>query len=86
MKFELSLHSYSPKVEMFQQVANDRGVQHMDCQAVIEYNGQLSCEVPQIQDKSEDITMNEHDHKYLHWDEGQAPIVILYGQIGSKST
>ena len=68
---------------MFQQIANDRGVQNMDCEAVIEFNGKLSCKIPEIGEKSE-LVLNEHDHRFLHWDE-KAPMLILYGEIGTKS-
>ena len=56
----------------------------MNCPAVIEFNGKLSCTVPEIKGSSDQVDLNEHDHKYLHWDDS-APQVILYGKIGSKS-
>ena len=42
MKFSLALHVYSPKVEMFQQIALVRGVPE-DCEAVADVNGELTC-------------------------------------------
>jgi len=48
LKFSLSLRSMSPKIEMFQQVAIDRGVNKLGCPAVIEYHGKLSCTLPDV--------------------------------------
>lgn len=38
----------SPKIEMFQQVAIDRGVDKLGCAAVMEYRGTLSCSLPDV--------------------------------------
>ena len=73
---------------MYQQIAKDRGVQKLNCDAVIDYNGNLLCEIPKIGENSEksvDLTEIEDDHRYLHFDEENAVAsVILYGKIGDK--
>ena len=87
LKFELALRSHSPKIEMFQQIAKDRGVNKMPCKNVIDYNGQLSCEIKdEIPAKDADIEMTEieNDHRYVHWDPEADKTVILYGKIGSR--
>ena len=47
LKFELSLHTNSPKVEMFQQIARDRGVHLLGCDTVVDIDGELSCDLPE---------------------------------------
>lgn len=44
MRFSLGLHVYSPKIEMFQQIAMVQGVPQQKCEAVIEVNGKLTCD------------------------------------------
>ena len=87
LKFELALRSHSPKIEMFQQIAKDRGVNKMPCENVIDYNGKLSCEIKdEIQKDQPTIEMTEieNDHRYVHWDPEADKTVILYGKIGSR--
>lgn len=48
MKFSLGLHVYSPKIEMFQQIAMVKGVQNKDCDVVAEVNGILECDRTKI--------------------------------------
>ena len=47
LKFELALHTNSPKIEMFQQIASDQGVHKLNCETVIDFNGKLSCDFTQ---------------------------------------
>ena len=86
MKFELALRSNSPKIEMFQQIAKDRGVHQLQCDEVIDYNGVLSCDFPKDAPKtSEQKTIEiEHDHRYVHWDDSAENSVILYANVGTK--
>jgi UDP-glucose:glycoprotein glucosyltransferase len=44
MRFSLGLHVYSPKIEMFQQIAMVQGVPKQKCEAVAEVNGKLTCD------------------------------------------
>lgn len=44
MKFSLGLHVYSPKLEMFQQIAMVQGVPEQKCETVAEINGKLTCD------------------------------------------
>lgn len=48
MKFSLGLHVYSPKIEMFQQIAMVQEVPKQNCEAVVEINGKLECDPSQI--------------------------------------
>lgn len=107
MKFSLSLHVYSPKVEMFQQIALVRGIQE-ECEAVADVNGELTCDPEQVASllKASKRYINYHyhinvqvlkicnfrnaeihklDHKYPGTTAEDKPVVILYGEIGTKS-
>ncbi|XP_014254817.1 UDP-glucose:glycoprotein glucosyltransferase [Cimex lectularius] len=86
MKFSLSLHVYSPRVEMFCQIAKEKGVV---CPAAVELGGELYCDYDEFQNaltegvKSSNVTSNliRLDHKFLKGDKG--PLTILYGEIGT---
>ena len=90
LKFELALRAHSPKVEMFRQIAKDRGIYAKNCDAVIEFNGKLFCDIPsefKVNGELLEVVEVEDDHRFLHfWDdeEQNIPIVILYGKIGCK--
>jgi UDP-glucose:glycoprotein glucosyltransferase len=43
LKLALSLHIYSPKVEMYSQMAIERGVSALSCPAVADVGGKLTC-------------------------------------------
>lgn len=45
LKFSLSMHIYSPRIEMYAQMAADRGVQ---CSTTVDINGELVCSVDQL--------------------------------------
>jgi hypothetical protein len=54
LKFALSLRYYSPRIEMFRQVAADRGVPAFaaaspGCTSVVDVNSRLSCDVAALQ-------------------------------------
>ena len=73
LQLSLSLRIYSPKLEMFRQIALERGVQATetkDCSFVVDVNGELSCEVDRLlelvkaaTDKPKPITYNI-DHQF----------------------
>lgn len=46
LKLGLSLHVYSPKVEMFEQIANERDLP--PCPAVADVGGKLTCNVEEM--------------------------------------
>lgn len=43
LKLALSLHIFSPKIEMFGQVASECGVPESRCPSAIHFNGRLFC-------------------------------------------
>lgn len=53
LKLSLSLHIYSPKVQMFQQIASE---QHLPtCQCVADVGGQVSCDLKEIKSLIEKV-------------------------------
>lgn len=45
LKFSLSMHIYSPRIEMYAQMAADRGLQ---CSTSVEIDGELVCSVEEL--------------------------------------
>lgn len=49
LKLGLSMRAYSPKIEMFQQIALDRELLSSDeCGAVADVNGELTCDIKEM--------------------------------------
>lgn len=87
MKFALSLRIHSPTIEMFQQVGIDRGVSNLDCDAVIDYGGKLTCHFPGVtsdDEKQEAPQLLKQDHLDPRV-EKEAAVAILYAQAGTKN-
>ncbi|BES97993.1 udp-glucose glycoprotein [Nesidiocoris tenuis] len=87
LKFALSLHVYSPRVEMFCQIASQK---QLTCPVAAYVNGAFECDLLLLQDAvkeaqnnplSDNVEVLRLDHKYPGSDTG--PLVILYGELGS---
>ncbi|XP_066143458.1 UDP-glucose:glycoprotein glucosyltransferase [Euwallacea fornicatus] len=89
LKLSLSLHIYSPKVQMFQQIASEQNLPA--CQCIADVGGQFSCDLGEIKDliekpsilNSKNTELFNVDHHYP----GSANIslsVILYGELGTQ--
>ena len=85
MKLSLSLRTHSPRIEMFQQIAKDRGVEGAKCGKgyVVDFGGELHCDVGRIDfekkgDSGPGPQLFNTDHVYPHEKES-APVAILYG-------
>lgn len=89
MRFSLGLHVYSPKIEMFQQIAMVQGVPEQKCEAVAAVNGKLTCDPSLIKtllnEKPKSPELYKLDHQYPGKAAKGHPVVILYGEIGAKS-
>jgi hypothetical protein len=48
LKLALSLHIYSPKLEMYSQMAVERGVCDISCPVVADVAGKLTCHVEEM--------------------------------------
>ena len=89
LRFALSLRTQSPKIEMFQQVAIDRGVDQLGCDAVVEFRGKLSCSLPESAAAGEaqtaaDSSIFSVDHVHPHSDR-EKELVVLYADAESES-
>lgn len=86
LKFALSLHIYSPKIEMYHQVAFDRELP-VECSTVADVQGQLTCSIEEMEnlikrpfgDKPE---MFNIDHHYPG-SQNNSVGVVLYGELGT---
>lgn len=45
LKFSLSMHTYSPRIEMYAQMAADRGIK---CSTTVEIDGELVCSIEKL--------------------------------------
>ncbi|KAF7287176.1 hypothetical protein GWI33_002543 [Rhynchophorus ferrugineus] len=87
LKFSLSLHIYSPKVQMFNQMAVERNLP--DCECVAELGGNLSCNLEEVLSFINNPPENYKTPELYKVDNhypGSANIslaVILYGELGT---
>jgi len=89
LRFSLSLRTQSPKIEMFEQVAIDRGVDQLGCDAVVEFRGKLSCQLPESIEpgdaaQSTDGAIFSVDHVHPHSDR-EKELVVLYADVESDN-
>ncbi|XP_050434765.1 UDP-glucose:glycoprotein glucosyltransferase [Adelges cooleyi] len=89
LKFSLSMHIYSPRIEMYAQMAADRGI---ECSTAVDINGQLVCSLEQLktivnQIEAEGSTSNSEiyhiDHHYPS-SGNKNNVAILYGELGTS--
>ncbi|KAK9504391.1 hypothetical protein O3M35_010731 [Rhynocoris fuscipes] len=84
LKFFLSLHVYSPRVEMFCQIAEEKDIK---CPIAVEIGGYVECSLDQLERRLESSELYNDteilllDHVYHKGDKG--PVVILYGELGT---
>uniref|UniRef100_A0A1B6BXN7 UDP-glucose:glycoprotein glucosyltransferase n=1 Tax=Clastoptera arizonana TaxID=38151 RepID=A0A1B6BXN7_9HEMI len=90
LKLSVSLHIYSPKIEMYAQMALERG---LNCPTAVDVGGTLVCSVDKIEDainKASEIVNSTRletfrvDHHYLG-SENRTLVAILYGELGTRS-
>lgn len=88
LRFALSLRTQSPKIEMFQQIATDRGVEQLGCETVVDFQGTLSCSLPDVGENvlssKLDPNLFSVDHIHSHSDREKATL-ILYANIESDN-
>lgn len=58
MKLALSLHLFSAKVEMFNQMAVQRKIPETNCRAVADVAGHLTCNILEIDDLLKTVITN----------------------------
>ncbi|CAH1398887.1 unnamed protein product [Nezara viridula] len=86
LEFALSLHVYSPRVEMFNQIAKEKEI---SCQTAVDIGGTVICDCDKILDNINEVRASSEvnseevlrvDHKYSNSD---GIVVILYGELGT---
>ncbi|KAL1514204.1 hypothetical protein ABEB36_003497 [Hypothenemus hampei] len=88
LKLSLSLHIYSPKVQMFQQIGTERNLP--SCQCAADIGGQLSCDLNEIKRLIEtpvDISQRPQIFnldKHYPGTANRSLVVILYGELGTQ--
>lgn len=92
LKLALALHTYSPKVEMYTQMAMERGLFSTDCSVAADVAGKLVCSLDDVKKAIIDNKENENvvqpeifdlDHHYPS-SENNSLTVILYGELGTS--
>lgn len=89
LKLGLSLHIYSPKIQMFNQIASERNLP--ECPTVVDVNGHLICSLDelknyfkksplQVKDRVEIFNVDTH----FPGSQNRSNIAILYGALGSR--
>ncbi|XP_066258640.1 UDP-glucose:glycoprotein glucosyltransferase [Euwallacea similis] len=89
LKLSLSLHIYSPKVQMFQQIASEQNLP--GCQCIADVGGQFSCDLNEIKDliekpstrNSKKSELFNVDHHYPS-SANNSLSAILYGELGTQ--
>ena len=57
------MHIYSPRIEMYAQMAADRGVQ---CSTTVEVDGELVCSVEKLKNVLQRISVSFYSKIYVH--------------------
>lgn len=57
------MHIYSPRIEMYAQMAADRGVQ---CSTSVEIDGELVCSVKELKKVLQRISVSFYSKFYVH--------------------
>nr|CAH7747311.1 unnamed protein product [Callosobruchus chinensis] len=88
LKLGLSLHIYSPKVQMFKQIAEERDLP--PCACVADVSGKLTCDLDELNDLiekplegSERIDLYHVDNHYPG-SANRSLAVVLYGELGTE--
>lgn len=92
LKFSLALRSYSPTIEMFQQIALTKNLPP-GCSAVIEVNSEFTCDLIELDRLLETALQRNRSSIYKldhHLIENQASLkspvlVVLYGELGTEA-
>nr|CAD7441965.1 unnamed protein product [Timema bartmani] len=88
LKLALSLHIYSPKVEMYAQMARERGVL---CPVAVDLAGRLTCDLAELKtlliqtptsQPRAGVKLYELDHHYPG-SENASTVAVLYGELGT---
>lgn len=87
LKLSLSLHLYSPRVEMYSQMASERNVL---CNPSVDIAGLSVCSIAELDAVLSDLPVNPltetyiNDHHY-HINSNSSVLAILYGEVGTRN-
>lgn len=85
LKFSLSLHVYSPRIEMYSQIGSQR---KLPCPITVDVSGKMICSIDEVKETIENSIITSKsdvfhfDHHYPGG-ENRTQTVILYGEIGT---
>ncbi|KAJ3654931.1 hypothetical protein Zmor_014082 [Zophobas morio] len=88
LKLGLSLHIYSPKVQMFQQIAGERNLPN--CPAIADIGGTFTCDADKIKSLIDNYKEGENKVDVYNVDthypgsENRTKVAILYAELGTK--
>ncbi|XP_019756037.2 UDP-glucose:glycoprotein glucosyltransferase [Dendroctonus ponderosae] len=88
LKLSLSLHIYSPKVQMFQQISTELSLPK--CQCVADVGGQFSCDLKEIEKLIEQPSNVVSNAELFNVDthypgsENRSLVAVLYGELGTQ--
>ncbi|CAH1979814.1 unnamed protein product [Acanthoscelides obtectus] len=87
LKLGLSLHIYSPKVQMFKQIAEERNLPQCSCAADV--SGKLTCDLEELdrliekpQEDKKQMDLYQVDNHYPG-SANRSLAVVLYGELGT---
>ncbi|KAL0281658.1 UNVERIFIED_CONTAM: hypothetical protein PYX00_002578 [Menopon gallinae] len=89
LKLALSLHIFSPKIEMYGQMASQRGLPQSRCPAAVDYDGKLYCHEEDFKSqfrKTEALPKRIETYRIDHHypaSENKSKIAVLYGELGT---
>ncbi|KAF5269322.1 hypothetical protein FQR65_LT02624 [Abscondita terminalis] len=87
-KLSLSLHTYSPKIEMFMQIAMEKDLP--SCKTVVEVGNSFTCNVNEVKGLIKHVRTEDEKIDIYNVDthypgsENRSIIVALYGELGTK--
>ncbi|KAF5304487.1 hypothetical protein FQA39_LY09683 [Lamprigera yunnana] len=88
LKLGLSVHIYSPKIEMFMQIAMEK--EFPSCETIVEVGGLFTCSVNKIEQLITEVSDVESNVDVYNVDthypgsENRSVIVVLYGELGTR--
>ncbi|CAH1102652.1 unnamed protein product [Psylliodes chrysocephalus] len=89
LKLGLSLHVYSPKVQMYEQIAHE--LKLPDCQSIADIGGNVVCNIEDIKAIIDGPTENHKKIDIYRIDNhfpgsaNRSLVAVLYGQVGTES-
>ncbi|XP_059489463.1 UDP-glucose:glycoprotein glucosyltransferase isoform X2 [Neocloeon triangulifer] len=90
LKLALSMRVYSPRIEMYSQIAHERGLDESNCVAAVDLHGTLLCNPAEILPKLNTVLEGENTILYKldhHYQKSSAPsraTAVLYAELGTE--